>query len=1365
MKRFFLLPAALAAAVVLGVSAAGAAQNGSAGPLAQGISVGNLSSHFAATGAVQPRSLVGVDGVPAKGSYAFLLKLTATPTGVAYYANLPQGRFAARSAAHDQLAAVRAAQSHVISALPRGTKVLYQTHVALAGVGVYTNVKNIRALQRISGVSHVYPIAPKTPSNSYAVPFVHAPEAWQAYSNRGEGTTIAVIDTGIDYTHADFGGPGTTAAYNTAHAAEAAPANPAWFPTAKIPGGYDLVGDAYQAGVNSPQPDTNPLDCNGHGSHTAGTAAGLGENADGTTYTGSYDTSTPFSSMKIGPGMAPAAQIYSYRVFGCTGSTDVVGEAIDMAVDPNGDSNPADHVSVISMSLGASFGSPQDGDSAISNAAVDLGVSVVASIGNSGDVYDVGGSPGNAAKVLAVAASADAYSQIDHLIVDAPAAIAGNYGAERSVGYNWVTQPSGDLVGNVVALTDSTNLDGCAALNAADSALVSGKIAFLEWTDNSAVRRCGSAARAANVVAKGAIGAIFADDQESFAAGITGSSVKPVVMVVKSAGDAIRAQLASGVHVNGTGANDFHLLIPADNDTLAGFTSRGVRGNGNLKPDVSAVGVSVFSVNVGTGNDGLAESGTSMACPQTAGLAALIRSKNPAWSPELVKADVMNTAGQDLWTGQNHTGTRFAPPRVGAGRIDAKAALDNQVLAYVTNDPGAVSASFGPVAATGPTVLTKTIKVDNKGGSSETYDTSYEALTSVPGAVYSVSPSQVTVAGGTSTTVTLTLTIDNTLLTKTKDATLSPSTNREFLAEASGRVLFTPQDSSPQLRVPVYSAPRPASTMSQPAHLDMPAGAIQTTSLPLSGGGVNQGSGSTLVKSLVSGFELQATSGPLPACSVSVLSQCIHASDENSADLKYVGTTSDAPQLSSIGDNPLATNADGQVGKEYFSITTQGPWHTAATQNEYDIYIDTTGDGNPDYVAYNTRSVGGTSPNDVMVTNLLKLSTGALVGQLSTNDRSGNTDTALFDSDTLVMPVRLSALGLTVSNHRFTYAVVTFGSFSGDEVDEAGWDSSGRPSISADALNPGVAAYGSFSSTVNPLLWADMPATSLTLRRDAAAYAADGGQGVLMVHYHNLVGSKAQVVDIDSHSLSVSKTGSGSGNVSSSPAGIDCGSTCSSWFASGSSVTLTATPASGSRFAGWTGDCSGTGACIVSMDAAKSVSATFTTIYTLSVSKSGNGTGSVTSSPAGISCGATCSSSYDTGTLVTLTATPAATSSFTGWSGACSGTGTCDVTMDAAKSVTANFTDLPPTVNSVTVKINHFYLTAKVTFTASDPGNGTTGLHYECTLDGAKKRPTTSCTSPYTYNKVVMGKHTVTVVAIDSVGNRSAPFTVKFTMQ
>jgi endoglucanase len=162
-----------------------------------------------------------------------------------------------------------------------------------------------------------------------------------------------------------------------------------------------------------------------------------------------------------------------------------------------------------------------------------------------------------------------------------------------------------------------------------------------------------------------------------------------------------------------------------------------------------------------------------------------------------------------------------------------------------------------------------------------------------------------------------------------------------------------------------------------------------------------------------------------------------------------------------------------------------------------------------------------------------------------------------------------------------------------------------------------------------------------------------------------------------SYALSVAKSGSGSGTVSSSPSGVNCGSTCNATFASGTSVTLTASPASGSTFGGWSGSCSGTAtSCTVSMSAARSVTAAFnssTTNYTLSVTKSGSGSGTVTSNTGGINCGGTCSASIASGTSVTLTASAASGSAFAGWGGACSGTGTCTVAMSQARSVTAAF--------------------------------------------------------------------------------------------
>ncbi len=177
---------------------------------------------------------------------------------------------------------------------------------------------------------------------------------------------------------------------------------------------------------------------------------------------------------------------------------------------------------------------------------------------------------------------------------------------------------------------------------------------------------------------------------------------------------------------------------------------------------------------------------------------------------------------------------------------------------------------------------------------------------------------------------------------------------------------------------------------------------------------------------------------------------------------------------------------------------------------------------------------------------------------------------------------------------------------------------------------------------------------------------------------------------VTNYTLTTSK--SGSGTISSSPSGISCGTDCSQSYASGTSVSLSATPSSGYVFSGWGGSCSGTGSCTVSMTSNKTVTAVFTyspSSYTLNISKTGTGTGTVTGS--GISCGSDCSQSYTSGTSVTLIAS-ATLGSFTGWSGCNSTSGSsCTVSMTSSKTVTASFT----------------YTVTNYTLTTSKSGSGT----------------------------------------------------------
>lgn len=161
------------------------------------------------------------------------------------------------------------------------------------------------------------------------------------------------------------------------------------------------------------------------------------------------------------------------------------------------------------------------------------------------------------------------------------------------------------------------------------------------------------------------------------------------------------------------------------------------------------------------------------------------------------------------------------------------------------------------------------------------------------------------------------------------------------------------------------------------------------------------------------------------------------------------------------------------------------------------------------------------------------------------------------------------------------------------------------------------------------------------------------------------------------YDLTVAKAGSGNGTVTSNPAGISCGADCIEQYVVGTSVTLTAAPAQGSIFVGWSGPCSGTGNCIVTMNDVKLVTATFSPPTSpLTVTKSGMGTGTVTSNPVGISCGVDCAESYTTGTIVTLTATADPGSKFDNWTGSCAGAGICILNMDAPKTATAVFSKI-----------------------------------------------------------------------------------------
>ncbi len=313
----------------------------------------------------------------------------------------------------DRSARNRAAQERLLPMLAgRDAQVLFRTSLVYNGIAVSIPTARVADLKNLPNVVGMHIIPPKqladVPGGGSAADAVaEAAKTWNSpLGATGQNVRIGVIDTGIDYTHATFGGPGTTAAYRAIN-----PAQPATtiFPNAKVVGGYDFAGNNYDAtgvtGSLTPQPDSNPLDCNGHGTRVASVLAGYGVTSQHKTYTGSYASPLNVQYFKVAPGIAPRANLYALKIFGCTGSSTLLTQAVEWALDPNGDGDPADRLDVLNISLSTPFGSNDDPDAVAINNAVAAGLLVVSSTGDVGGAFFAIASPGSAQRAITVGAS------------------------------------------------------------------------------------------------------------------------------------------------------------------------------------------------------------------------------------------------------------------------------------------------------------------------------------------------------------------------------------------------------------------------------------------------------------------------------------------------------------------------------------------------------------------------------------------------------------------------------------------------------------------------------------------------------------------------------------------------------------------------------------------------------------------------------------------------------------------------------------------------------------------------------------------------------------------------------------------------
>ena len=616
-----------------------------------------------------------------------------------------------RSAQQSQAKTLRTAQTAISAAVAKqGGKVLARYQYAYNGLRVRTTAGKLEALAAIPGVIAVRPIRVYERTNAIGVPAIGAPTAWQQTGATGAGVLVAVIDTGIDYTHANFGGPGTEGDFT---GNDPATIESGTFPTPKVVAGYDFAGNLYDAnaedGTEVPVPDTDPLDCGGHGSHVAGTVAGMGVKADKSTYRGLYNASTigDGSGFAVAPGVAPEAKLVALKVFGCEGSTDLVVDALDWVAKYN-----VDHmvgIDVVNMSLGSPFGNYADPDAVATNNLVGAGVVVVASAGNEAAVPYITGAPAVASKAISVAAL-DAVPTLPMATIDTT---GDDIPALNQNGFPGLPV-SGTL--NVLETGPSEVSIGC---DAADYAgVATGEIV--------AVKRgtCAFVDKAAFAADAGAAGIIIinrddlaADAFPTFVGydpGVVDIPMIGATNTVPGSDPPVEMDEAL-IALDGT-AVTLADAAAAANPTyrqITGFSSSGPRwGDSALKADVAAPGASIFSTAVGTGWNGTTFSGTSMAAPMTAGAAALVVQAHPAWTPLKVKAALVNTADAASVVG-------YTPLRSGSGAIKVDRAAKATVVA--TTSDGTATLSYGYVQATTGWSSAKTITITNDGSQSASY--------------------------------------------------------------------------------------------------------------------------------------------------------------------------------------------------------------------------------------------------------------------------------------------------------------------------------------------------------------------------------------------------------------------------------------------------------------------------------------------------------------------------------------------------------------------------------------------------------------------------------------------------------------------
>jgi minor extracellular serine protease Vpr len=922
----------------------------------------------------------------AKGTVTVSVALSEKPIGATVAQDsLRTGGMPTKASQQARTNAVKAQQDRMIGqARALGAKALGRASRAANAVALSIPASKLTDLTRISGVVSVKPVAKyevqQDPGGSGSL--AQAAEYLQVNPVReqgfdGTGVKVAVLDSGVDYTHEYLGGPGTVEAYDTCFAQNAvAPTGICadfFGPNApKVKGGTDFVGETWNGADDSPPlaPDPNPIDFEGHGTHVSDIA--VGRSADG--------------SHK---GIAPGADLYGVKVCSSVStacSSVAMLEGIDWALDPNGDGDISDAMDVINLSIGSPYGQEQDDTTLAIDNVVRAGVVAVLSAGNNADRPFIVGSPSTAARAISVAQTALPDDKLQTIDTDAGITV------RNSRLQTWSTPPSGTITAPLAPTADAPGPnEGCQAADF--TGFPAGAVALIQRGT------CNASLKALNAQNAGASAVIIWNnvpgDPPDFSFGGEGDITIPVYTISQADGQRLLAATQAGtVTVTIDPSNTTSLT-----NTTVGTSSRGPAISGiRPKPDIGAPGA-WLSAEVGTGDGQTNFSGTSGAAPVVTGAAALVLDRFPRETPPQVKARLLNAASTENRTPDAQANLYPTPvTRIGAGEVRVAPAFANKgILQNAATGDGNIG--FGLPHLTETTTLSTKLFIRNTSTASRTYDLSatFRDQAEANGAVQVTVPPTVTVAGnGATTPFNVQVTID-------------PSKLAEWpFTHSAG---FTGEGTA--LNGPEFDGLVTAVSDGDSLHLGwtvLPerSADVSTAGSAAAGSQITLTNASTVLDGAVQVFGLTGTSPKMPKPAPG--SPGSPGSNVAVIDLQAAGVRDDVA-------TDLVQFAVAGWQRQTVPLYPAG----------YEIDIDTNRDGAADFAVFQQEAVGAGSSGQSQVV-VLNLATDEAQSFFFTD--------ANFDSSTQVLSAPLSALGLTRGS-TFDFSVLAFDNYFSGVVTDA----------------------------------------------------------------------------------------------------------------------------------------------------------------------------------------------------------------------------------------------------------------------------------------------------------------------------------------